>query len=273
MKICACGSLAIKDLNVYKTSWGPITIATCARCGLARDIDDYEFKEYHRSTLLGADVDIVAWSNSQAIPESTRKYFELISRLVRKKGRVLEIGCATGKLLEYFKKDGWLTFGMDPNVDFLTIASMGGHNVIAGYFPETEIKERDFDTIIISHTLEHIPALSNALAETYRLLRPGGYLFIVVPNFGSISGKLIHSLHGGCLIFIPKQHVWFFTKTSLGRMCASMGFELVTGGTKKGKTAWSHIPFLKKIPHAGITLWKNMFDDGEELLSLFKKPG
>ena len=50
------------------------------------------------------------------------------------------------------------------------------------------LMDRSFDAVICSHVLEHVPCDSAAIAELYRILRPGGWLMVQVPL---PSGRLV----------------------------------------------------------------------------------
>lgn len=45
--------------------------------------------------------------------------------------------------------------------------------------------DAQLDVIICSHVLEHIPDDTKAMREMYRVLRPGGYLLVMVPTYGN----------------------------------------------------------------------------------------
>lgn len=48
-------------------------------------------------------------------------------------------------------------------------------------------RSRAFDAIYCSHVLEHVPEDRRALAEMYRVLRPGGWALIQVPIRGDVT--------------------------------------------------------------------------------------
>jgi SAM-dependent methyltransferase len=47
--------------------------------------------------------------------------------------------------------------------------------------------DRQLDVIICSHVLEHIPDDRKAMAEMHRVLRPGGFLLVMVPTYGKTT--------------------------------------------------------------------------------------
>lgn len=44
-----------------------------------------------------------------------------------------------------------------------------------------DLADQSLDTILTAHVLEHVPDYPQALSEMYRVLRPGGHLFLQVP--------------------------------------------------------------------------------------------
>lgn len=72
-------------------------------------------------------------------------------------------------------------FASDPNVDVATIVD------IDGVWGEQSLKDclggrADFDYVVASHVIEHVPDLVGWLNEIEQVLRPGGYLCLAIPD-------------------------------------------------------------------------------------------
>jgi len=95
--------------------------------------------------------------------------------------RVLDIGCADGRLLQEVPDIGEYV-GIDPHIA-LSHSEGRGH-FVRGCFPEDLPDQRPFDVITMLAVLEHIPsAVQPEMAHhCARLLRPEGYLLITVPS-------------------------------------------------------------------------------------------
>jgi hypothetical protein len=52
---------------------------------------------------------------------------------------------------------------------------------------DMQFHDRQLDVIICSHVLEHIPDDRKAMAEMHRVLRPGGFLLVMVPTYGQTT--------------------------------------------------------------------------------------
>lgn len=90
-------------------------------------------------------------------------------------GVFADVGCGSGPFSEIARQIGARYIGIDlaPGVGVDVVAS-----VTALPFDTASI-----DTVLCSQVLEHVPALNAALLELARVLRPGGYLLISVPQY------------------------------------------------------------------------------------------
>ena len=97
---------------------------------------------------------------------------------------VLDIGCGTGQFLRYLSSLGFhrLT-GIDP---FLTgdIALPRGVSLLRR---EVEELEGEFDLVLSTHSLEHIPDQDAAMGAVSRLLAPGGVAVVRIPTVSSLA--------------------------------------------------------------------------------------
>ena len=93
--------------------------------------------------------------------------------------KVLEIGCGQGHLTKRLADRGVDIVGIDANPNAPDIAN--SDRVVFMYAEDLEYDDNSFDTIVAVHSIEHIPALDDALAEMARVLRPGGRALFVYP--------------------------------------------------------------------------------------------
>jgi SAM-dependent methyltransferase len=99
------------------------------------------------------------------------------------KGRLLDIGTGRGELLLAARLEGWEPVGIEPSASFaehtmkhssLEIRSMA--------VEECGFDSNNFDVVVLSAVLEHLYNPDQTIREVSRILRPGGALFLDVPN-------------------------------------------------------------------------------------------
>lgn len=100
------------------------------------------------------------------------------------RGEVLEIAVGTGRNLPYYRPDVRLT-GIDISPEMLTIARQRadalGHDASlhVGDAQALDFPDGRFDTVVSTLTLCTIPADRRAVAEVWRVLRPGGRFLLL----------------------------------------------------------------------------------------------
>jgi len=109
----------------------------------------------------------------------------MLAAHVTPKMKVLEIGCGVGALTQEIANTKALVHAIDISPDLLNIAKkrVSVSNVtfqIANAYNLTFLDE-SFDTVIGSSVLHHLE-LDKALKEFYRVLKPGGTLYLTEPN-------------------------------------------------------------------------------------------
>jgi ubiquinone/menaquinone biosynthesis C-methylase UbiE len=132
-------------------------------------------KQYPRAEF--ADL-MMTKADAQGYAEVRR---ELVGDLA---GRVLEIGCGTGKMFEYYDA-GARVEGIEPEEDFLGLAVAkatafsGRIQATAGDGMKLAFPDATFDAVVFGLVLCSVPSVERALAEAFRVLRPGGQLRVL----------------------------------------------------------------------------------------------
>lgn len=158
-----------------------------------------------------------------------QKRVNLISKF-SKKGRVLEIGSATGAMLNLLVKLGWDGLGIEPSGSYME-AKKKGLRVLNGKFEDIKLHQNYFDLVILNHTLEHMDNPGQVLKKIQAVLKDGGIVFIDVPNFGSLSSRILGKKWP---YLLPLEHKSQFTKESLTKLLNDTGFEVLHWESRSG---------------------------------------
>jgi len=141
-------------------------------------------------------------------------------------GKVLDVGCGRGLLLDKLRRRGWEPQGTELSEEAATFARKRlGLPVTTKELKECEFPDSEFDLVILWHVLEHVRSPKAMLMEINRILKPGGILLVAVPNFSSWEARL-----GGPAWFhldVPR-HLNHFTTKSLRRSLKEAGLSVVS---------------------------------------------
>lgn len=112
---------------------------------------------------------------------SIKRKYSLISK-IKFKGKILDIGCGTGEVLNYFNRKGWETLGIEPaeNPRNFAVTNYG-----LSVFDESQLNNlqtASFDITTMWHVLEHVSDLNERISQVKRILKNDGTLIIAVPN-------------------------------------------------------------------------------------------
>jgi SAM-dependent methyltransferase len=136
--------------------------------------------------------------------------------------RVLDVGCATGLLLSYFKAVGYeCVEGIDPAPECKPLAErLYGVKVdtatVSSFAPD-----QPYDVVCLSSVLEHLPAAAAALERIKTWLAPDGLLFLMVPDAENFGADMKEPF-----LEFSVEHIKFFTRSSLERLLANADFAL-----------------------------------------------
>jgi SAM-dependent methyltransferase len=121
---------------------------------------------------------------------ATRRH--IVERAAGRRGRILDVGCATGNFLDAMRRAGWRAEGVEPSPQAAAYARERlGLDVITGRLEEAGLPAAAYDAITLWDVLEHVHEPRATLAEAARLLRPGGALVLGLPNPDSLEARLL----------------------------------------------------------------------------------
>jgi len=157
--------------------------------------------------------------------------------------RFLDIGCATGMLIESMKKEGWQTKGVDVCRESAEYGMKHrGVDIFVGTLEEARFPDGSFDVVHFSHLIEHVPDPRAFLGEVKRILAPGGLAVITTPNVDGFQARLFGKSWRSAIA----DHLVLFSKRTLGRLIAECGFEIRQNVTWGGLAEGTAHPLIKR---------------------------
>ena len=183
----------------------------CASCGLSQLIDPAPaFESYETYVNLSSD---------KPQPQMARE-IEAISRFLPYGASVIECGSNDGSFLQLLEGAGFDAMGIDPAKDAHAIASAKGLNVVCESLSSKTAKSLGtYDLFVSRQNLEHIEDLRDMALAIRRLVKPGGYALIEVPDFTQNMNNRDYA--------IWEEHVNYFTEETLQRFCSLAGMVII----------------------------------------------
>jgi SAM-dependent methyltransferase len=214
------GRAAAASLAATTTAYGsaPGDIVRCTACG------HMQVEELPREAELGheyAAVSEAAYLDEERGQRATAaRALERIERHVPV-GAICDLGCWAGFLLSEADRRGWETVGVEPSHFAAAFArDRFALDVRTGTLDSVELPARHFDAVVMGDVIEHLPYPGAALERVAGLLRPGGVVYLALPDAGS---RVARTLGARWWSVLP-THVHYFTRASLARLLVRAGF-------------------------------------------------
>lgn len=149
-----------------------------------------------------------------------REYFRKKVQEIKKRGVLLDVGCAMGVLLAEAQKAGFTARGIDISKDAVTYCKKKGLDV-----SQTWPKNKRFDVITAFEIIEHERDPLGMMRRIHTLLKRDGIAVLTTPNHSSIWRKIMGKWWVG---YYHPEHVTFWDPASLLELFERAGFWNIT---------------------------------------------
>jgi SAM-dependent methyltransferase len=202
-------------------------VVACANCGMcfATGLPDPErFSQYYADSSkydLGAD-------GGQLSAQDVRRYADqaafVVAHVDDRAAPALDVGTATGGFLVGLREAGFARpFGVDPSPDAVRVArETFALDVVVGGLEAAESWNLKFGLVSYVAVLEHVLDPRAQVRAVSQLLRPGGNIFVSVPDAGSFKDHVDAPFQE-----FSVEHINFFTGRSLANAMGAEGYSLV----------------------------------------------
>jgi 2-polyprenyl-3-methyl-5-hydroxy-6-metoxy-1,4-benzoquinol methylase len=211
------------------SKWGH-RMVQCARCGLTY-VNPRSFNVETDAYFEGPYLSTIE-ENGALRPGIDFLYSQITDNLgtYLKPGRLLDVGCAMGHFMAFARERGWNVHG----VECSRFASQYGRNrwglriLDICDLQEARLPDRHFDACVLIEVAEHLPHPLATFTEIFRLLKPGGMVYVTTPNFASFRSLLQRE---GWNAVIPSGHLYLFSAETLHALLESIGFRQIVNLT------------------------------------------
>jgi 2-polyprenyl-3-methyl-5-hydroxy-6-metoxy-1,4-benzoquinol methylase len=145
---------------------------------------------------------------------------------------ILEIGSGFGYFVQYANSTGHHATGTEATKEYAEMSSesLNGRiiHVEGGRYTD-HFERASFDLIYMEAVFEHVLHPEAILSQMRRLLRPGGVLFLAVPNMDSLSSRLQGRYWAWAA---PPDHLYFYNQSNLSLLLEKHGFSVTESFAK-----------------------------------------
>lgn len=176
------------------------------------------------NALYGALEDPLYDEESGGREKNFLRVFKTLEKLRPEKGRLLDVGAATGILMDLAARRGWETDGVEPSSWAVAYARKKyGLRIHESVIETAPLEAASFDVVTMVDFIEHTARPCDALRKAAEVLRPGGLLCVVTPDIRSAAARIAR----GKWWHLRPAHLAYFSRGSLDALFSRTGFSVV----------------------------------------------
>ncbi len=201
-------------------------LVICESCGAgyAQDIPPQTvFDRYYTEMSKYEYIDRAGVQTDSEL-QRFREEVDLVESYLTNTDRILDIGCSTGGLLAEFKRRGFLNLlGVDPSPACAKFTEkLYGITAKPATISTLDRLKEQVDIAFLTGVLEHLRDLDSSLNSVKSCLKPGGLIFLIVPDATHYDRHFSAPFQ-----FFSMEHINYFSPTSLINLMAHHGFSAV----------------------------------------------
>jgi len=143
---------------------------------------------------------------------------DLLARVIGKDQplTVFEVGAGAGQFQRLAReRTSWCVSGIEPGKEQAGLCRRLGLDVENRFLEEVPSDAGPYDVVVSFHVFEHFLSPADFLRRVNRLLKPGGLLYLEVPNLASPGGPFT--------AFLQFPHLYSFTAITLRNYLTAIG--------------------------------------------------
>lgn len=187
---------------------------------------DFTFEMYASSELMRQYFDMMRHPTRDRFERAKYEYaLQLLSEITDlRAGRILDIGCGTGRFLDVALEAGWNAEGVEIERRCVEDARARGLTIHDRLFRAPDFDTRAVDVLSCWDVFEHVGDPRGLVREMAAALAPGSVMLISVPNVDSLAVRILHE---ASTQFCGYSHVNYFGAATLRRLLEEAGLRIL----------------------------------------------
>jgi 2-polyprenyl-3-methyl-5-hydroxy-6-metoxy-1,4-benzoquinol methylase len=192
-------------------------------------------------------------------------FFRSIVPTLPENRNILDVGCATGRFLHFFKQHGWETAGAELCVESAEYGNQKySVNIRTATLENAGFPDAEFSVVHASHIIEHVNNPSEFVDEVTRVLIPGGVFICVTPSVDGFQARLF----GSSWRSVIPDHVSLFSRKTLRKLLVNSGLRVELVKTWGGLGVGTAPGWIKRAADRLAKKW----NFGDVVLMVARKP-
>jgi SAM-dependent methyltransferase len=215
--------------RLYRTTDRQFQVVECGRCNLLRLYprpSREELPQYYPEGYWWApEKSVVSRLEDLYRRVVLSDHLHFVWPGVQDRSPVLDVGCGGGAFLAALRRRGLAVVGLDDSSRAAGVAWRENRvPAVTAELRQAPFGPETFGAVTLFHVLEHLPDPLGCLRAAHRLLRPGGRLYVQVPNAASWQFLLLGPRWSG--IDVPR-HLVHFRAEDLAAVVETAGFRVL----------------------------------------------
>jgi SAM-dependent methyltransferase len=191
-----------------------------------------ELQTYYASYSTSSDVKLI--SSPGTLHERLRRWYHRLTGdvdprdfvAVSQGTRMLDYGCGAAPYLGHFRARGANISGAEVTPAIVSTYRAAGFDVaLIENMERIPFPDEEFDIVYMMQVIEHVARPHEFLSEVRRILRPGGLVYLAMPNALSIWRR-VFGANWVAGWFAP-FHLFVYSAVGIGKLAQAHGFEVV----------------------------------------------
>jgi len=194
----------------------------CDTCGLVRSDPiahpDYIEQLYNASQFT--------YTNEvESLKKTYGDYLRLLDDYGADHESIIDVGCGNGFFLEVAQDQGYTdVWGVEPSHDAIRQARPDLQPKIKeSIFRKGLFEENSISVVCFFQVLDHFPDPNAVLAETFRILKPGGLVLAINHDVKALQARLL----GSRSPIVDIEHTYLYSKTTQQKLFEQNDFQVM----------------------------------------------